>query len=149
MRGYTCHSHILVALIVFHHIEMDLKLRTLRLKLKSKSDQANNAAKYSWPALKLALTVFEKTLSGIPIPGLKGALGGFLELAKAEEVSARMTIFVTAARVLIAVQALIQNGADVLELQKQITKLTCILRRWKGVRELHPELKRRMDPFFS
>ena len=107
---------------------MDLKLQTLKSKLKSKSDQANNAVKYSWPALKLALTVFEKTLSGIPIPGLKGALGGFLELAKAEEVSARVTIFVTVARVLTAVQALIQNAADIIELQKQITKLTCILK---------------------
>ena len=128
---------------------MDLKLQTLKSKLKSKSDQANNAVKYSWPALKLALTVFEKTLNGIPIPGLKGALGGFLELAKAEEVSERVTILVTASRVLTAVQALIQNAADVLELQKQITKLTCILKRWKGVRELPPELKRRMDPFLS
>jgi hypothetical protein len=40
-----------------------------------------NALKYTWPALKLALTVLEKTLDGVPIPGLKGTIGGFLELA--------------------------------------------------------------------
>jgi hypothetical protein len=37
----------------------------------------------------MALTVLEKTLDGVPVPGLKGAIGGFLELAKATEVSAR------------------------------------------------------------
>jgi hypothetical protein len=35
----------------------------------------------------LALTVFEKTLDGVPIPGLKGLIAGILELAKTEEVS--------------------------------------------------------------
>jgi hypothetical protein len=31
--------------------------------------------------------VFEKTLDGVPIPGLKGAVGGILLLAKSKEVS--------------------------------------------------------------
>jgi hypothetical protein len=47
----------------------------------------NSGLKYTWPALKLALNVFEKTLDGVPIPGLKGSVGGILVLAKAEEVS--------------------------------------------------------------
>lgn len=49
-------------------------------------DQAKQALKNAWPALKLTLTVLEKTLDGVPIPGLKGAVGGFLELAKIQEV---------------------------------------------------------------
>jgi len=36
------------------------------------------------------LTILEKTLAGVLIPGLKGAIGSFLELAKTAEVSARM-----------------------------------------------------------
>jgi hypothetical protein len=52
-------------------------------------DPAIDALKYAWPALKMALTVLEKTLNGVPVPGLKGAIGGFLELAKATEVSTR------------------------------------------------------------
>jgi hypothetical protein len=50
---------------------------------------SESVLKYAWPALKMALTVLEKTLDGVPVPGLKGAIGGFLELAKATEVSAR------------------------------------------------------------
>ena len=38
-------------------------------------------------ALRLALTIFEMTLDGIPIPGLKHKVGGILMLAKMEEVS--------------------------------------------------------------
>ncbi|KIM82294.1 hypothetical protein PILCRDRAFT_8104 [Piloderma croceum F 1598] len=45
----------------------------------------SDVLKYTWPALKLALTVFEGILDGVPIPGLKGAIGGFLELVKAAE----------------------------------------------------------------
>lgn len=74
---------------------MDFALDNLKSKLGSKStipDQAKNSLKYAWPALRLALTVFEKTLDGAPIPGLKGTVGGILELAKTEEVSTRSTI---------------------------------------------------------
>jgi hypothetical protein len=69
---------------------MNTKLKTIKSNLQSlriTSDPAVNALKYTWPALKLALTVLEKTLDGVPIPGLKGAIGGFLELAKTAEVS--------------------------------------------------------------
>jgi hypothetical protein len=48
--------------------------------------QAKTSLQSGWPALKLALTVFEKTLNGVPIPGLKGAVGGILILGNAEEV---------------------------------------------------------------
>ena len=73
---------------------MDAKLKTITSKLKSTiitRDQATLALKYAWPALRLALIVFEKTLNGVPIPGLKGAIGGILELAKTTEVSTRAT----------------------------------------------------------
>jgi hypothetical protein len=73
---------------------MDLKLKTIGSKLKSTvitHDQATLVLKYAWPALKLALVVFQKTLNGVPIPGLKGAIGGNLELAKTMEVSTRAT----------------------------------------------------------
>jgi hypothetical protein len=66
---------------------MNTKLKTIKSKLQSSritDDPAVSALKYTWPALKLALTVLEKTL---PILGLKGAIGGFLELAKTAEVS--------------------------------------------------------------
>ena len=65
-------------------------MKTIKSKLQSSritGDPAVNALKYTWPALKLALTVLEKTLDGVPIPGLKGAIGGFLELANTAEVS--------------------------------------------------------------
>jgi hypothetical protein len=67
---------------------MKAKLNTIKSKLRITGDPA---LEYTWPALKLALTVLEKTLDGVPIPGLKGAIGGFLELAKTAEVSARTT----------------------------------------------------------
>jgi hypothetical protein len=63
-------------------------MNNIKSKLRITRDPAVNALEYTWPALKLALTVFEKTLNGVPIPGLKGAIGGFLELAKTAEVSA-------------------------------------------------------------
>jgi hypothetical protein len=71
---------------------MDTTLGTLKSKLKFNwtaraRDQVNSPLQCAWPALKLALTVFEKTLDGVPIPGLKGLIGGILELAKTEEVS--------------------------------------------------------------
>jgi len=69
---------------------MDVRLGGLKSRLKSKRitrNQVNNSLKYAWPALRLALTVFEKTLNGVPIPGLKGTVGGILVLAKTEEVS--------------------------------------------------------------
>ena len=50
-------------------------------------DRLNTPLQCAWPALKLSLTVFEKTLDGVPIPGLKGLIGGILQLAKTEEVS--------------------------------------------------------------
>jgi hypothetical protein len=68
---------------------MKAKLNTIKSKLRITGDPAVNALEYTWPALKLALTVLEKTLDGVPIPGLKGAIGGFLELAKTTQVSAR------------------------------------------------------------
>ena len=55
---------------------------------KHPHDQAIDGLQYAWPALRLALTVFEKTLDGVPIPGLKGSIGGFLQLAKVAEVCA-------------------------------------------------------------
>jgi hypothetical protein len=59
-----------------------------KLGISNKLSQVkNDSLGLSWCALKLALTVFEKTLDGVPNPGLKGAVGGFLELAKKEEVS--------------------------------------------------------------
>src|ERR1700691_664134 len=70
---------------------MKAKLNTIKSKLRITRDPAVNALEYTWPALKLALTALEKTLDGVPIPGLKGAIGGFLELAKTAEVSARTT----------------------------------------------------------
>jgi hypothetical protein len=92
------------------------------------------------------LIVFEKTLDGVPIPGIKGSVGGILELAKNEEVS------ITAANLVLLVlktaQASIQNAQDVLELQKQVTRLTSILKRWGGLHELPPELERRIKKFF-
>ncbi|KIM87812.1 hypothetical protein PILCRDRAFT_262044 [Piloderma croceum F 1598] len=113
---------------------MNTKLKTIKSNLQSlriTSDPAVNALKYTWPALKLALTVLEKTLDGVPIPGLKGAIGGFLELAKTAEAAS------------------IQNSEDVLELQKHVTKLTRILKRWSGVHELPPELIIRIETFFG
>ena len=71
---------------------MSATLDSLKSKLRSKwiaSDQLNSPLQCAWPALKLALTVFEKTLDGVPIPGLKGSIGGILELVKTEEVSMR------------------------------------------------------------
>ena len=66
------------------------KMKTIKSTLQSSriaGDPTVNALKYTWPALKLALTVLEKILDGVPIPGLKGAIGGFLELAQTAEVS--------------------------------------------------------------
>jgi hypothetical protein len=76
---------------------MDFALDNLKSKLGSKNiipdlNQAKNSLKYAWPALRLALTVFEKTLDSAPIPGLKGTVGGILELAKTEEVITRSPI---------------------------------------------------------
>ncbi|KIM77067.1 hypothetical protein PILCRDRAFT_12252 [Piloderma croceum F 1598] len=87
-----------------------------------------NALEYTWLALKLALTVLEKTLDGVPIPGLKGAIGGFLEIAK-------------------TVEASIQNSEDILDLQEHIMKLTRIFQRWSGACELPAELKPRIATF--
>jgi len=73
---------------------MDGQLKAITSKLKSTiitHDRATLALKYAWPALKLALIVFEKTLDGVPIPGLKGAIGGILELAKTTEVRVKAT----------------------------------------------------------
>jgi hypothetical protein len=69
-------------------------MQSIKSKLKSSKphDQAIDGLKYAWPALRLALTVFEKTLDGVPIPGLKGSIGGFLELAKVAEVCAERLI---------------------------------------------------------
>lgn len=67
-------------------------LKAKREAKKIARDRAKVALKCAWPALKLALTVFEKTLDGVPIPGLKGAVGGILELAKVEEVSIKRSI---------------------------------------------------------
>jgi hypothetical protein len=77
------------------------KFKTITSKLQSTQITGNDPTidsdvlKYTWPALKLALTVFEGILDGVPIPGLKGAIGGFLELVKAAEVSARVTNWAT------------------------------------------------------
>jgi hypothetical protein len=53
---------------------MNTKLKTIRSKLQLSritGDPAVNALnlKYTWPALKLALTVLAKTLDGIPVHG--------------------------------------------------------------------------------
>jgi hypothetical protein len=67
------------------------KLESIKTKLKLTKrprDKTIDGLTYAWPAFKLALTVFEKTLDGVPIPGLKGSIGGFLELAKIAEVCA-------------------------------------------------------------
>jgi hypothetical protein len=80
---------------------MKAKFKTITSNLQSMQITGDDPAidsgvlKYTWPALKLALTVLEKTLDGVPIPGLKGAIGGFLELTKATEVSARTTNWAT------------------------------------------------------
>ena len=65
-------------------------MQSIKSKLKSSKQPHDQAidGKYAWPALKLALTVFEKTLDGVPIPGLKGSIGGFLEIANIAEVCA-------------------------------------------------------------
>ncbi|KIM75857.1 hypothetical protein PILCRDRAFT_662422 [Piloderma croceum F 1598] len=112
---------------------MNTKIKTIKSKLQSSritGDPAVNALKHAWPALKLALTVLEKTLDGVPIPGLKGAIGGFLELANTAEAS-------------------IKNSEDVLELQKHVTKLTNIFKRWYRVNELPLELRTRIETFFG
>jgi len=78
----------------FYRVAMDGQLNAITSKLKSTiitHDRTTLALKYAWPALKLALIVFEKTLDGVPIPGLKGAIGGILELAKTTEVSIKAT----------------------------------------------------------
>jgi hypothetical protein len=67
---------------------MQVALKTITSELAG-TTPSFDSLKHTWPALRLALTVLEKTLNGVPIPGLKGAIGGFLELAKTEEVSAR------------------------------------------------------------
>jgi hypothetical protein len=70
-------------------------MQSIKSKFKSikhPRNQAIDGLKYAWPALRLALTVFEKTLDGVPIPGLKGSIGGFLELAKAAEVCVEQLI---------------------------------------------------------
>jgi hypothetical protein len=69
---------------------MNTKLEAIKSNLQSliiTSDPRVDVLKYTWQALKLALTILEKTLDGVPIPGLKGAIGGFLELANTAEVS--------------------------------------------------------------
>jgi hypothetical protein len=84
----TCSSKILA--IDFSLGETSTNMETIKSKLQSlriADDPAVNALKYTWPALKLALIVLEKTLDGVPIPGLKGAIGGFLELAETAEAS--------------------------------------------------------------
>jgi hypothetical protein len=63
------------------------KLKLRNASTKSAVKQSKESLTYAWPALRLALTVFEKTLDGVPIPGLKGAVGGILVLSKSEEVS--------------------------------------------------------------
>ena len=51
---------------------MDAPLGYLRAKLKSKinREQVTSSLEYAWPALKLGLAVFEKTLDGVPIPAV-------------------------------------------------------------------------------
>jgi hypothetical protein len=128
---------------------MNTKLKTIKSKLQSSritDNPAVSALKYTWPALKLALTVLEKTLDGVPILGLKGAIGGFLELAKTAEVSGTNCSTLRGCSPL--VWASIQNSDDVLELQKHVTKLILIFQRWSRVHELTPELKARIETFF-
>ena len=125
-------------------------MQSIKSKFKSSKhphDQAIDGLKYAWPALKLALTVFEKTLDGVPIPGLKGSIGGFLELANVAEVCADHS-FGNAAHFLTEAQVSIQNSEDVLKLQKQIMTLTSIFTRWSGVRDLPLELRTRIESFF-
>jgi hypothetical protein len=74
-------------------------MKTIKSKLKSTRitrDRASDALKYT-SALDMALTVFEKTLAGVPIPGLKGAVGGIFELANG--VSARWLIVLSCSAV--------------------------------------------------
>jgi hypothetical protein len=129
---------------------MDRKLETIKSKLKLTRrvghDQAIDALKYTWPALKLSLTVFQQTLNGVPIPGLQGAIGGFLALATTAEVCECESLG-NAARILTTIQTSMQNSEDFLELQRQITKLNCIFKRWYGVHELPLELENRIKVF--
>jgi hypothetical protein len=75
-------------------VGINFKLESIKSTLKSATKSFRDQTvdelnlKYAWPALRLALTVFEKTLDGVPIPGLKGSIGGFLELTKVAEVCA-------------------------------------------------------------
>jgi hypothetical protein len=67
---------------------MNTKLKTIRSKpqlSRVTGDPAVNALKYTWPTLKLTLTVLAKTLDGIPVHGLKGVIGGFLKFTKTAE----------------------------------------------------------------
>jgi len=110
-------------------------LEKLKVKLGNTSTKAavkrsQESLTYAWPALRLALTVLEKTLDGVPIPGLKGAVGGILVLSKSEEVA-------------------IQNLEDVRELQKQISVLSGLMQRWRGVDKLPLDLERRIQGLFS
>ena len=72
-----------------HQFKMESIKSKLKLATRSSRNRTNDGLKYAWPALKLTLTVFEKTLGGVPIPGLKGSVGGLLELAKTAEVCAK------------------------------------------------------------
>jgi hypothetical protein len=126
---------------------MNRQLGSIVSKLKPTRNtpvQAIDALKYAWPALRLTLTTFEKVLAGVPIPGLTGAIGGFLELAKNGEVSGSANNW---AILLIRMQTLIQNSEDVLGIQKQIMDLACIFRRWDGVHKLPQELEPRIKTF--
>lgn len=54
----------------------------------SSSPQKSAAVRTAGESLKLALTLAEKALDGLPIPGAKGAIGGVLKLIENAEVRA-------------------------------------------------------------
>ena len=84
----NCSSNILA--IDSCHSGINTKLKIIKSKPQSSriiGDPAVNALKYTWPALKLAPTVLEKILNGVPIPGLQGVIAGFLKVAKTVDVS--------------------------------------------------------------
>lgn len=128
---------------------MNRQLNIIISKLKptrNTSVQGIDALKYAWPALRLTLTTFEKILDGVPIPGLKGAIGGFLELVKNEEVGDRANFWAT---LLMMIQTLIQNSEDILGIQKQIMDLACIFKQWDGIHKLPQELEPRIQTFIE
>ena len=128
---------------------MNHQLDTIISKLKPTRNtpvQAIDALRYAWPALRLTLTTLEKILAGVPIPGLNGAIAGFLELAKNEEVSACAN---NGAALFTRIQTLTQNSEDILGIQKQIMELSCIFKQWDGVHKLPQELEPRIKTFIE